>query len=68
MKMSELRDLDAGQLQQRLQQLQEELFNLRFQTATHQLTNHARMREVRRDIARVMTALSQRRLSAVGES
>ncbi len=59
MKMSELRDLDAGQLQQRLQELHEEMFNLRFQVATHQLTNHARVREVRRDIARVHTALHQ---------
>lgn len=65
MKMSELRDLDPGQLQERLQQLHEEMFNLRFQFATHQLTNHARTREVRRDIARVMTALSQRRLATV---
>ena len=67
MKMSELRDLDSGQLQEKLQQLQEEMFNLRFQFATHQLTNHARSREVRRDIARVMTALSQQRLTTVSE-
>lgn len=58
MKMSELRDLDRGQLEQRLSELHEELFNLRFQTATHQLTNHARIRQVRRDVARVHTALS----------
>ena len=59
MKMSELRDLDSAQLQQRLQELHEEMFNLRFQVATHQLTNLARIRQVRRDVARVHTALVQ---------
>jgi len=43
------------QLDDRLRELREELFNLRFQYATRQLTNTARIREVRRDIARVLT-------------
>ena len=55
MKASELRELSDEQLNDRLRELREELFNLRFQYATRQLTNTARIREVRRDIARVLT-------------
>jgi large subunit ribosomal protein L29 len=62
MKMRELAELDDRELQRRLNDLREELFNLRFQYATRQLTNHSRMREVRRDIARVHTLLRQREL------
>jgi large subunit ribosomal protein L29 len=54
-KASELRDLTQDQLDDRLRELREELFNLRFQYATRQLTNTARIKEVRRDIARVLT-------------
>jgi len=54
-KASELRDLTEEQLDERLRELREELFNLRFQYATRQLTNTARIKEVRRDIARVLT-------------
>jgi large subunit ribosomal protein L29 len=65
--MQELRTLDEGELQQRLNDLHEELFNLRFQYATRQLTNHARMRDVRRDVARINTLMRQRELlAAVG--
>jgi len=66
MKIAELRDLDQTQLQARLQELHEEMFNLRFQVATHQLTNHARIRQVRRDIARVKTVMSQPNLVGAG--
>jgi large subunit ribosomal protein L29 len=55
MKASELRELSPEQLDDRLRELREELFNLRFQYATRQLTNTSRIREVRRDIARVLT-------------
>ena len=65
MKMQELRTLDKADLQQRLNDLHEELFNLRFQYATRQLTNHARMRDVRRDVARINTLVRQRELLAV---
>jgi large subunit ribosomal protein L29 len=68
MKMSELRDLDREQLEAKLRELHEEMFNLRFQVATHQLTNTARIREVRRDVARVKTALAQVSPAAVGAS
>jgi large subunit ribosomal protein L29 len=55
MKASEIRELSQDQLDDRLRELHEELFNLRFQYATRQLTNTSRIREVRRDIARVLT-------------
>jgi large subunit ribosomal protein L29 len=55
MKAAELRDLDQLGLERKLAELREELFNLRFQQATRQLTNSARLRQVRRDIARVRT-------------
>jgi large subunit ribosomal protein L29 len=54
-KASEIREMTQEQLDDRLRELREELFNLRFQYATRQLTNTARIREVRRDIARVLT-------------
>ncbi len=65
MKATEVRTLDDSDLQQRMDDLREELFNLRFQYATRQLTNHARMRDVRRDIARIQTVLRQRELAGV---
>jgi large subunit ribosomal protein L29 len=60
MKMVELRGLDDAETQRRLHDLQEELFNLRFQYATRQLTNHARIQQVRRDIARLKPLLRER--------
>ena len=65
MKMRELLELDDRELERRVADLQEEQFNLRFQFATRQLTNHSRMREVRRDIARIQTLLRQRELTQV---
>ena len=67
MKASELRELSPEQLEDRLRELREELFNLRFQYATRQLTNTARIREVRRDIARVLTQQRQLELTGAGE-
>lgn len=64
MKASELRDLNAEQLEEQLRSSREELFNLRFQYATRQLTNTARVKEVRRDIARILTR--QRELELIG--
>jgi len=63
MKMAELRGLDVAETQRRLRDLQEELFNLRFQYATRQLTNHSRIQQVRRDIARIRTLLRERALA-----
>jgi large subunit ribosomal protein L29 len=55
MKASELHDKTVDQLNDELLKLKKEQFNLRFQTATGQLENTARVRQVRRDIARIMT-------------
>jgi large subunit ribosomal protein L29 len=55
------------QLDDRLRELREELFNLRFQYATRQLTNTSRIREVRRDIARVLTFQHDAALVGSGE-
>jgi large subunit ribosomal protein L29 len=60
MKPAEIRELDSGELARRLESYHEELFNLRFQYATRQLANHARIKEVRRDIARIRTILQER--------
>jgi len=62
-KAAELRDLDEGELRRRLRELQEELFNLRFQLATGQIENVGRIRMVRRDIARLKTILPQKGLA-----
>jgi len=56
MKIAELRDMTADQLQDELVKLKKEQFNLRFQQASGQLENSARMRQVRRTIARMKTA------------
>ncbi|WP_041667201.1 50S ribosomal protein L29 [Acetohalobium arabaticum] len=62
MKANELRELTSEELEHKLSDLKEELFNLRFQNATAQLDNPARIREVRRSIARVKTILHEREL------
>lgn len=57
MKASELRELSAAELEQKLAELKQELFNLRFQHAVNQLENPMRIKAVKRDIARVKTVL-----------
>ena len=64
MKAQELRAMTDEELSQRLEELRQELLNLRFQTATRQLSNTSRIGEVRRDIARVMTVMRERELRA----
>jgi large subunit ribosomal protein L29 len=64
MKVSALRELTDDELQQKGQELAEELFNLRFQLATGQIENIGRITAVRRDIARVKTLLRERQLQA----
>ncbi len=64
MKANELRELSNEELQDRLVELKGELFNLRFQSATGQLDNPMRIREVRKNIARVQTILRERELKA----
>ncbi|MEM1103497.1 MAG: 50S ribosomal protein L29 [Pseudomonadota bacterium] len=60
MKASEVRDLSVDQLGDKLLELKKEQFNLRFQQASGQLENTSRVRQVRRDIARVKTVLKER--------
>ena len=59
MKASELRELSVEELQTKLTELKEELFNLRFQLAINQLDNPMRITAVKRDIARVYTVLRE---------
>ena len=59
----ELRGLDDDRLVDELRKAKEELFNLRFQSATGQLDNHGRLRAVRKDIARIYTEMRERELN-----
>jgi len=61
MKAEQVRDLTLDQLEDELIKLKKEQFNLRFQAATGQLENTARMREVRRGIARIKTIEREKR-------
>ena len=61
------RDLDDGGLIDRLAEAKDELFKLRFQHATGQLTNYARLPQVRKDIARLETELRAREIAAAEE-
>lgn len=64
MKASELREMTRDELRQKLDELYQEQFNLRFQVATRQLENTSRFRQVRRDIARVKTLMRELELGA----
>lgn len=64
MKASELRDLPYEELREKLAESKEELFNLRFQWATNQLDNTARLKEIRRDIARIATTMREQEIEA----
>jgi large subunit ribosomal protein L29 len=61
MKAAELRGLSDADLQKRLNDSRQELFNLRFQLATRKLENTARIRVVRKDVARILQIMGQRR-------
>lgn len=60
MKASEIRDLTLEELRQREEDISEELFNLKFQLATSQLENKMRVRQVRRDLARIKTIMQEK--------
>ena len=60
MKVAEVRELDVEELQRRVAQARRELFNLRFQHATGQLENTGQLKEVRKNIARLLTVLNQK--------
>ena len=59
---AELRELSIDEIEQTLADTGEELFNLRFQHATGQLENYRRLRQLRRDVARIKTVLREREL------
>jgi large subunit ribosomal protein L29 len=60
MKAAEVRELDVEELQRRVAETRRELFNLRFQHATGQLENTGQLKEVRSNIARLLTVLNQK--------
>ena len=62
---SDLRGLSRDELNAKVKENKEELFNLRFQSATGQLQSTARLREVRKDIARIYTVLQERNLGII---
>jgi large subunit ribosomal protein L29 len=64
MKALDLRALDAAELAEKLDEAKEELFNLRFQMATNQLDNTARLRQVRREVARISTVIREQEIAA----
>jgi large subunit ribosomal protein L29 len=64
MKALELRELDASELAEKLDEAKEELFNLRFQMATNQLDNTSRLRQVRREVARISTVIREQEIAA----
>lgn len=61
-KAHELDELNAVDLESKLREAKEELFNLRFQAATGQLESHGRLRTVKKDIARIYTVVREREL------
>ena len=64
MKPAEIRELSGADLEIKLKEARAELFNLRFQMATSQLDNTARVKQVKKDIARIQTEMRARELSA----
>lgn len=67
MKANDLRALDAGQIQVRVNEMKRELFDLRMQLHSGQLTNTNRLKDVKRDVARAITVLHERSLQASKE-
>jgi large subunit ribosomal protein L29 len=65
---SELRELNDVELANRLREFKEELFNLRFQNATGQLDNIARIPQARREVARIETVLREREIAAAEQA
>ncbi len=67
MKAEELRSLSVEELRSKEEELRKELFNLRFQKSINQLDNPMRIRQVRRDIARIKTILREKKRGSVHE-
>ncbi len=67
MKITEVRDMSNNELNVKLKDMKEELFNLRFQAATGQLENPMRIPKVRRDIARIKTIIREREIKSMAK-
>jgi large subunit ribosomal protein L29 len=67
MKVNEIRELDNGRLNERLQEIDKELFNLRFQKQTGRVTNTARYGQLRKEYAQIKTVLHERVLAVQAE-
>ncbi|BEQ16535.1 50S ribosomal protein L29 [Desulfoferula mesophila] len=65
MKATELTELSQEELAQKLEDLRQELFNLKFQHSTGQLENPMRVKQTKKDIARVLTFINQRQAQAL---
>ena len=63
MSVADLRDMTTDELTEALQEAKEERFNLRFQVATNQLDNTARLKAVKKEIAQILTVLRERELA-----
>ena len=68
LKVAEIKELSREEIESRLDETKEELFNLRFQNATGQLDNYKRIKELRRDVARIKTVLREQEMKAAEES
>ena len=68
MSVADLRELSNEELTEALLEAKEERFNLRFQVATNQLDNTARLKTVKREIAQILTVIREREISAAKES
>ena len=63
MKISKIKEMSSPELEKELSELKTELFKLRFSLATHGLDNPMRIKEVRKDIARINTVLTERKIA-----
>jgi len=68
LKVSEIKELGHEEIEKKLEETKEELFNLRFQNATGQLDNYKRIRELKRDVARIKTILREQEIASAEES
>ena len=66
MRADEIREMSDAEIEDKIAQSQEELFRLRFRSATQQLENPSLIRKLRRDVARMKTILTQREASSAG--
>ena len=63
MKVNKIREMSSPELEKELGELEKELFKLKFSLATHSLTNSKKIKEVKKDIARIKTILNERKLN-----